>query len=112
MGYDQPKSLGGREFGGTLALPIWADYMRDALRSKPEIQKPAPAGLVQVDGDWMYNEYENGDAVRTLDVQTPKSLWERLFGTQPPVLIPAPAPAPPPTQDEKEKQRVKELYIG
>jgi penicillin-binding protein 1A len=112
MGYDQPKSLGGREFGGTLALPIWADYMRDALRSKPEIQKPAPAGLVQVDGDWMYNEYENGNAVRTLDVQTPKSLWERLFGTQPPVLIPAPAPAPPPTQDEKEKQRVKELYIG
>ncbi|MEN3297476.1 MAG: penicillin-binding protein, partial [Burkholderiales bacterium] len=112
MGYDRPKSLGGREFGGTLALPIWADYMRDALRSKPEIQKPAPAGLVQVDGDWMYNEYEDGNAVRTLDVQTPKSLWERLFGTQPPVLIPAPAPAPPPTQDEKEKQRVKELYIG
>jgi penicillin-binding protein 1A len=112
MGYDQPKSLGGREFGGTLALPIWADYMREALRNKPEIQRPAPEGLVQVDGDWMYNEYENGNAVHTLDVDTPKSLWERLFGTSPPVLIPAPAPAPPPTQDEKEKKLLKELYLG
>jgi hypothetical protein len=50
--------------------------------------------------------------VHTLDVDTPKSLWERLFGTSPPVLIPAPAPAPPPTQDEKEKKRLKELYLG
>jgi penicillin-binding protein 1A len=113
MGYDQPKSLGGREFGGTLALPIWADYMRDALRNKPEIQRSPPEGLVQVDGDWMYHEYENGNAVQTLDIQTtPKSLWERLFGTTPPVLIPAPAPGQAPTQDEKEKQRVKELYLG
>ena len=24
MGYDEPRSLGGREFGATLALPIWA----------------------------------------------------------------------------------------
>ncbi|MDB5916601.1 MAG: penicillin-binding protein, partial [Massilia sp.] len=26
MGYDEPKSLGGREFGATLAMPIWIDY--------------------------------------------------------------------------------------
>jgi penicillin-binding protein 1A len=30
MGYDQPKSLGGKEFGAQLALPIWVDYMAKA----------------------------------------------------------------------------------
>jgi membrane peptidoglycan carboxypeptidase len=33
MGYDDPRSLGGREFGATLALPIWIDYMQVALGS-------------------------------------------------------------------------------
>ncbi|RZA29059.1 MAG: PBP1A family penicillin-binding protein, partial [Lysobacteraceae bacterium] len=30
MGYDEPRSLGSREFGATLALPVWVDYMRAA----------------------------------------------------------------------------------
>jgi penicillin-binding protein 1A len=110
MGYDQPKSLGSREFGGTLALPIWVDYMRDALRNKPEMQRPVPAGLAQIDGDWMYDEYVNGNAVRAVDVETPKTLWEKLFGTPPPVLIPVPAPAPAPP--EQERKRLNEFYVG
>jgi penicillin-binding protein 1A len=110
MGYDQPKSLGGREFGSTLALPIWVEYMRDALRNKPEIQRPTPDGLAKVEGDWMYEEYVNGDAVRAVDVEAPQqNFWERLFGTPPPVLNPAPAPTP---QEKREDKRVKELYIG
>jgi penicillin-binding protein 1A len=110
MGYDQPKSLGSREFGGTLALPIWVDYMRDALRNKPEMQRPVPAGLAQIDSDWMYDEYVNGNAVRAVDVETPKTLWEKLFGTPPPVLIPAPAPAPAPP--EQERKKLNEFYVG
>ena len=31
MGYDEPRSLGSREFGSTLALPIWIDALRPAL---------------------------------------------------------------------------------
>lgn len=105
MGYDKPKSLGGREFGGTLALPIWIDYMRDALRGKPETERPVPAGLVQADGDWMYQEYVDGNAIRELDVPSaPKSFWERLFGPQ--------TSAPAPTEDEKERKRFEELYRG
>ena len=53
MGYDNPKSLGGREFGATVALPIWIQYMRDALKGKPEFNLAVPAGLAQVDGDSM-----------------------------------------------------------
>ncbi|MDB5771947.1 MAG: penicillin-binding protein [Burkholderia sp.] len=60
MGYDRPRSLGEREFGGTLSLPIWADYMRNALRCNPPQTKPAPGGLAKVAGDWMYAEYADG----------------------------------------------------
>lgn len=35
VGYDQPASMGRRGFGGTLALPIWVDYMRFALKGMP-----------------------------------------------------------------------------
>ncbi len=34
MGFDKPKSLGESEFGGTLALPIWMNYMRVALNKQ------------------------------------------------------------------------------
>jgi penicillin-binding protein 1A len=111
MGYDQPKSLGSREFGGTLALPIWTDYMREALRNKPEIKRPVPEGLAQVEGDWMYEEYVNGDAVRAVDVETgPRTFWEKLFGTPPPIPVPSPAPAP--TEEQREKKRLNDLYFG
>jgi penicillin-binding protein 1A len=68
MGYDEPKSLGGREFGATLALPIWIDYMRVNLANKPPNVIAQPAGVVQVQGDWMLEEFVDVGAVRTLDV--------------------------------------------
>ena len=33
-GFDQPDTLGRHEFGGTVALPIWMDYMSAALKDK------------------------------------------------------------------------------
>ena len=68
MGYDEPKSLGGREFGATAALPIWIDYMRAALAKRPQTQRAVPAGLSQVEGDWMYEEFIGNGEVRALDV--------------------------------------------
>jgi len=57
MGYDEPRSLGGREFGATLALPIWVDYMRVALAKSPERAPLVPEGVVNVACDWVYAEY-------------------------------------------------------
>jgi len=71
MGFDEPKSLGGREFGSTVALPIWIDAMRHALSGKPEFVRPVPENLVNVNGKWMYAEYENGGGVKTLDIAEP-----------------------------------------
>ncbi len=57
IGYDEPKSLGGREFGATLSLPIWIDYMRAALAGKPEQIRPVPAGVTYNGQDWVYDEF-------------------------------------------------------
>lgn len=35
VGYDEKKSLGDRVYGNTLALPIWKDMMKDALKDMP-----------------------------------------------------------------------------
>ena len=66
MGYDEPKSLGNREFGATLALPIWIDSMRQALSGQPEAPRNAPDTVINVDGKWRYRDYENATGVTTL----------------------------------------------
>jgi penicillin-binding protein 1A len=48
VGFDNYTPLGKREFGGTAALPIWINYMRVALRDSPDVERPIPAGIVNV----------------------------------------------------------------
>ena len=69
MGHDQPRSLGAREFGATLALPMWTDYMRQALSGKPASERHPPPGVSYVDGDWLYDEFRGDDGVKVLDVE-------------------------------------------
>ena len=45
VGFDQPKSLGRRATGATVALPIWIDVMKDALADKPATPFRTPPGL-------------------------------------------------------------------
>lgn len=56
IGYPQPRSLGARETGGGLALPVWAETMAVALRGKPPAPLLPPEGLIELDGDWLYAE--------------------------------------------------------
>lgn len=67
VGYDQPKSLGRYGFGGTAALPIWVDYMAEALKGQPEVVKEPPAGLVTKGGDYYYQEYQSTNPSLLLD---------------------------------------------
>lgn len=48
MGYDQPRSLGRVETGGRAALPIWIQYMKTALKGKPDLPYLEPAGLMSL----------------------------------------------------------------
>lgn len=46
VGFDQPESLGESEQGATVAVPIWIDYMKQALAGQPEHFVARPPGLV------------------------------------------------------------------
>jgi penicillin-binding protein 1A len=35
MGFDQPTSMGRREYGGVAALPVWMDFMKAQLKDTP-----------------------------------------------------------------------------
>ena len=97
MGFDDPKSLGGREFGATVAMPIWMDYMRVALAKRPPVERPVPAGLTQLNGEWLYDEFMGDAAVHSLDLDgEPAATPEEAAPTTP--AAPA-ANVPPPAQN-------------
>ncbi|MBT9594809.1 MAG: penicillin-binding protein 1A [Vitreoscilla sp.] len=82
IGYDNPRKLGDRETGGGLSLPVWIEYMAQALKGVPVSEMPAPEGMVNVGGEWYYDEYSPGQGISTL-------------GTE--ATLPQ-----PPTEDEKK----------
>jgi len=45
VGTDDFSSLGDNEFGSTIALPIWVDFMSNALEKLEVKSKPIPEGL-------------------------------------------------------------------
>jgi penicillin-binding protein 1A len=69
MGYDTPKKLGDRETGGGLSLPIWINFMDYALKDVPVTEYPAPEGVVNVNGEWYYNEYAKATGVSSVGSQ-------------------------------------------
>jgi penicillin-binding protein 1A len=46
VGFDQERPLGEAEEGARTALPIWIQFMREALKGVPEQRRPMPDGLV------------------------------------------------------------------
>ncbi|UTH75273.1 penicillin-binding protein 1A [Chromobacterium sp. IIBBL 290-4] len=65
VGFDQPRSLGRYGYGGSAALPIWINYMGNALKGQPEIELPVPSGIVVKPGagqrggdEYYYEEFQ------------------------------------------------------
>ena len=69
MGYDTPKKLGDRETGGGLSLPVWIDFMSHALKGVPVTELPVPAGMLNLGGEWYYEEYARGAGVNSLGMR-------------------------------------------
>jgi penicillin-binding protein 1A len=67
IGHDEPRSLGERESGGGLALPVWIDAMRAMLRGVPVQMPPVPGGIAQ-GSDWRYEELAAGGWVEKIGV--------------------------------------------
>jgi penicillin-binding protein 1A len=89
IGYDNPKKLGDRETGGGLSLPVWIEYMAYALKGAPASEARPPEGVLNVGGEWMYEEFAHGAGVNSLGVEA----------------------APPPTAPtEEEKKSILDLF--
>lgn len=71
VGYGQPRSLGERETGGGLALPIWISFMSDISKKLPVMQMPVPPGIIRVGNEIYTAESAPGVGVRTLGLEDP-----------------------------------------
>ena len=75
VGFDRPQTIAPEAYGSRYALPIWSDFMRQALRARPGQDFEPPEGLHEeplcrisylrpVDGCPTYDEYfKEGDQV-------------------------------------------------
>ena len=63
IGYDKPRNLGSRETGGGLSLPVWINFMERALKGVPVMETAVPPGVVNVGGEWFYEEYARNAGV-------------------------------------------------
>ncbi len=86
-GFDQPKTLGRNQTGGSVALPIWMDFMGQALKGVPEMQLTPPPGVVLV---------ETGpDPTIPDEKPVPEYFYQENIPVEPsPTPLPAPAAAP------------------
>ena len=66
LGKDSSKPLGGDETGGHAALPVWINFMREALKGVPEFSFPIPPDLTE-DSMKLPDDGEDGDAAQELD---------------------------------------------
>ena len=48
VGFDNPQTLGRDEQAATVAVPIWIDFMEDALEDMPINAMPQPDGIVSI----------------------------------------------------------------
>lgn len=94
VGFDQPKTMGRFETGGRAALPIWIDFMEQALISHPEKPETIPEGIVRI----KINP-KTGDAAYENDTQT---IYE-VFRTEH-------APKPKSREHLREQELIRELF--
>ena len=69
IGYDNPRKLGDRETGGGLALPVWIEYMRHALKGAPVQELEAPEGVMREGDQWVFDEFGAGRGVRAVGLE-------------------------------------------
>ena len=106
MGYDTPKKLGDKETGGGLSLPVWIDFMAHALRGVPVTEVAPTSGVVNLGGEWYYEEYSKGAGVRSLGMRDVPAV--QVDGAaQTPTDGSTPISALPPSE---EKKRILDLF--
>ena len=57
------------ETGGGVSLPVWISFMETALKGVPVMEPAAPEGVVNVGGEWYYDEYARGAGVSSVGLE-------------------------------------------
>ena len=92
MGHsDAARSLGERESGSALALPIWIDFMAVALNGVSVQALDAPAGVQRLEDEWVYEEWLDGGQVAHL-----RASAAPLYVPAATFIPPSPAASTPP----------------
>ncbi|NIF54573.1 penicillin-binding protein 1A [Burkholderia sp. Ax-1724] len=60
IGYDNPRSLGDKETGGGLALPVWIEYMGHALKGVPEYKMARPDDVSEIGSELYFDDFTPG----------------------------------------------------
>ena len=106
VGYDTPRNLGSRETGGGLSLPIWISFMSEALKGVPVAPYTPPPGVINVGGEWYYEEFGPGRGVHGLGLQDP---WPGA--TVPPAELDANGvPLAKPPAPTEERRSILDLF--
>ncbi|MCG5076427.1 penicillin-binding protein 1A [Paraburkholderia tagetis] len=109
IGYDNPRSLGDKETGGGLALPVWIEYMQKALSGVPEYKMPMPDGVVTLGDELYYADATPGRGfVSTVGISQ-AALEAQASGASGASGQPAPAPE---QVNAKEKEDIMNLFRG
>lgn len=95
IGYDTPRKLGDRETGGGLSLPVWIGFMEHALKGLAIAEYAPPEGVINIGGEWFYDEYAKGSGVSHL------GLDDKVLDIG--ADTPQPSSQPLPAADEKKK---------
>ena len=98
IGFDEPEHLGRRESGASAALPVWVDFMGNALKKYPEQELVIPENIV--------SRFIDQDSGEITSPENPDGYTEYfLEGTEPQgVLVntsPSAEQAPAPAVDSK-----------
>lgn len=103
VGFDNPSDLGKHEAGSKAALPIWIDYMADALAGMPEVPLRLPDNVVAVNID-----AESGEAVAAEDPGGTREVF--IFGSEPapPAMVAADLALP--DQSDVDQISVDDLF--
>ncbi|MXN78323.1 PBP1A family penicillin-binding protein [Burkholderia sp. 4701] len=100
IGYDNPRSLGDRETGGGLSLPVWIEYMGAALKGVPEFKPAAPDDVTTLGSELYFADFTPGHGfVSTVGVAQAPAAQDAGEEEAPHV-------------DEQEKQDIMNLFRG
>ncbi|MCC8405075.1 penicillin-binding protein 1A [Paraburkholderia sp. MMS20-SJTN17] len=103
IGYDNPRSLGDKETGGGLALPVWIDYMGHALKGVPEYKMARPDNVTEIGSELYFDDFTPGHGfIATVGVSQATLDAEASAATA----------AAPEQVGEQEKQDIMNLFRG